>query len=217
MAPMPMLMLRGVVTHHVGPIDLTVEEGHCIGLHGPSGSGKTLLLRTIADLDPHEGEITLSGMSQNEIYPPLWRRRVAYLATESQWWGERVGDHLVTQDESCGEEATDESALPVTPWLERSGFEGDVLSWSVERLSSGEKQRLAIVRHLIQRPPVLLLDEPTSSLDQNNTLRIEQMLQHYQQQERAALIWVSHDMEQLQRVSSRQLQIVDGRVVEHAR
>ncbi len=214
MIPMPRLVLRQVVTHHVGPIDLTVEAGHCIGLHGPSGSGKTLLLRAVADLDPHKGEITLSEMSQNEIYPPLWRRRVAYFATESQWWGERVGDHFVAAGERCGEGGADEAALPLAPWLEQCGFEGDAVNWSVDRLSSGEKQRLAIVRHLILRPSVLLLDEPTSSLDQKNTLLCEQMLQRYQQQQGAVLIWVSHDMEQLQRVCSRQLQMVGGRVVE---
>ncbi|MBC8519388.1 MAG: ATP-binding cassette domain-containing protein [Gammaproteobacteria bacterium] len=193
------LSLKQLATDHIGPIDLSINLGHSIGLFGPSGSGKTLLLRAIADLDPHQGEITLAGKSQIQYIPKLWRRHVAFFATESQWWGETVKEHMPG---------------PVVPWLEMCGFDQTALQWSVNRLSSGEKQRLAIVRQLALLPSVLLLDEPTSSLDTRNGQRIEKMLLQYQLQREAVLIWVSHDREQLLRVTQRQFEMSEGKIQE---
>ncbi len=200
---MQTLQLKQVVTHHVGPIDLTLHQGEAIGLDGHSGAGKSLLLRAIADLDPHQGKILLNNREQAEIAPQLWRTQVAWFAAESQWWSDRVADHFDPADEHT-----------LHTWLEQAGFTSDVLHWSVHRLSTGEKQRLATVRQLQQQPQVLLLDEPTASLDRENRQRIEQLLLDYQQQQQAILIWVSHDSEQLQRVCGRHYRIEQGKLVE---
>ncbi|MBT3348443.1 MAG: ATP-binding cassette domain-containing protein [Thiotrichales bacterium] len=194
---MYLISIKQLTTHHIGPIDLSIKKSETVGISGSSGSGKTLLLRAIADLDPHNGELQLSGKDQLAFEPSVWRSRVAYLATESHWWGEIVGDHFNGDSE---------------PWLELAGFSQEALQWSVERLSSGEKQRLAIVRQLIRQPILLLLDEPTSSLDSKSAARIEKMLLTYQQQMGAAIVWVSHHHDQLSRVSSRIFEMKSGKL-----
>ena len=88
------LRLNRLSTRHVGPIECRVEAAECVCIHGASGSGKTLLLRAIADLDPHQGEALLDGAGCSTLPPPQWRRSVALVVAESQWWSEHVREHF---------------------------------------------------------------------------------------------------------------------------
>ncbi len=176
-----------------GPFDLTIEASQCVGLSGLSGSGKTLMLRAIADLDAHTGHIFLDEAECQQIQAPLWRQRVGLLPTESHWWHDTVGENFT-------------SAVDLT-LLKRLGFDGDALSWQISRLSSGERQRLALVRLLSNRPQALLLDEPTASLDSANIQNAETLIAEYRRNTGAAVLWVSHDMEQIARVAERHFQI----------
>jgi putative ABC transport system ATP-binding protein len=191
----PRLAMRQLRCHGFGPADLAVETGECVGLSGPSGAGKTLLLRAIADLDEHEGEVSLDGVSARSFDGPSWRRQVGLLAAESAWWAETVREHL---RESNAE------------WLRTLGFTSSVLDWRVHRLSSGERQRLALVRLLCNEPRVLLLDEPTANLDPENGQRVESLMAHYRSERGAAVLWVSHDPGQLRRVTDRAYRIENG-------
>ena len=100
------------------------------------------------------------------------------------------------------------NGMPVP--LDHIGLSGDVLEQPVARLSSGEKQRLALMRLLSNRPQVLLLDEPTANLDPVNTERVEAVIAEYLRVHQAAVIWVSHDPEQVARVASRYFEMCDG-------
>src|SRR3954463_9694840 len=71
-----------------------IAAGECVCVGGPSGSGKTRLLRALADLDPHSGDIRLHGREQREYPPYQWRARVAMLPAESAWWAPTVDDHM---------------------------------------------------------------------------------------------------------------------------
>jgi ABC-type iron transport system FetAB ATPase subunit len=175
-----------------GPYSLHIAAGESVSLSGPSGSGKSLLLRAIADLDPHEGQVMLDGIPSKKIAAPLWRKQVALLPVESQWWFDEVGAHF--PNDAC-------------PWLEPLGFSKEAMQWQVSRLSSGEKQRLALARALINRPRVLLLDEATASLDPETTAAVEQLVADYRRDTDAAVLWVSHDAKQAARVGDRQLQL----------
>ena len=87
----PRLRVDGLRIHDVGPVSLEVDTGTCVGLSGPSGAGKTLLLRAIADMEPHEGKVYLDGTEQSSIPAPEWRRLVSLLPAESMWWLDSVG------------------------------------------------------------------------------------------------------------------------------
>jgi len=181
----------------IGPLSLGVDSGDCLCITGPSGCGKSLLLRAIADLDPHGGDLLLEGVTSNELAANEWRTRVGLLPPESCWWLPRAIDHF-------------RDGVPVL--LDHIGISMPVLEQPVSRLSSGEKQRLALIRLLSNRPRVLLLDEPTANLDPVNTRRIEAVITEYRRSHDAAVIWVSHDGEQVRRVANRHYEVVDGRL-----
>lgn len=197
------LQIQQLVTHHVGPIDLVVAAGETVSIQGPSGCGKSLLLRAIVDLDPHEGSVLLDGESQEQISGSEWRRRVGYLPATSQWWDDRVDDHFT---EEVGR-------TEFTEWLTQLGFDDAALEMATATLSSGEKQRLALLRLLVNRPHVLLLDEPTASLDEENRAKVEALIDSYRTQQQCSVIWVSHDPQQRQRVATRHYEIREGKLL----
>ncbi len=194
----PRLQVDNLSLHNVGPIRLDIQIGECVGLTGPSGSGKTLLLRAIADMEPHGGTVCLNGTEQALIPAPAWRRQVALLPAESMWWFDTVGEHF-SQSESSP--------------FQQLGFHPRILTWPVSRLSSGERQRLALLRLLENRPRMLLLDEPTANLDPDNAVRVEKMLRAYSEQTGAGVLWVGHQTAQMQRVARRTVGLADGRLV----
>lgn len=189
------LQLEQLLTRHVGPLDLLVSGGECVCVSGASGSGKSLLLRAIADLDPHAGDLRLGDTRACELPAPAWRRRVALCPAESSWWYPLVGEHF---------------AEPARVEWAALGFEAGVADWEVARLSSGERQRLALLRLLQNHPEVLLLDEPTASLDKIGVQRVEALVADYARQQGAAVIWVSHDAGQIARVAQRHFELRDG-------
>ena len=182
------LRVHDLSTRHIGPISLTLEGPSVTAIQGPSGSGKSLLMRAIADLDVHEGEVTLNDKSCSSMPAHIWRRYVTYLPTESAWWEETVGAHFAQESS-------------ITEQLTRLNLTGEILGRSVAHCSSGEKQRLALLRALQHKPTVLLLDEPTSSLDSDSAASAEQMIAAYAKKHDAIVLWISHDPKQVARVA----------------
>ena len=174
-------------------VNFQAEPGQCVCIYGESGAGKTLLLRAIADLDPNEGVIELDNRSRGSISPEQWRRQVTYLPAESFWWHETVAEHFEHND-------TDWSAL---------GLPQQIGDWQISRLSSGERQRLALLRALDHQPKVLLLDEVTANLDEDNTLKVETLIKSRLQQG-LIVIWVSHDRAQRERMADLSFVIDDN-------
>ncbi len=190
-----LLNVRQLQYQKIGPIDFSILAGQCMGLTGESGCGKTLLLRALADLDEHTGSVRLNDRSRIDFDAPEWRKKVALLPAESHWWFDSVGEHFLSVDENI---------------LNQLGFNDDVMSWSVSRISSGEKQRLALARLLINKPSVLLLDEPTANLDKNNTRVFEKIIVDYLKNNMSCALWVTHDTDQLDRVSQVQYKLIEG-------
>jgi putative ABC transport system ATP-binding protein len=206
---MATLRLQGLKTLNLAPLDLTLAAGELVFVSGPSGSGKSLLLRALADLDPHEGEAWLDGTACSSLPAPDWRRRVALLPAESFWWFDQVGDHFDRAPASgtgtrrgvgCAAPAAEAGQI-IPALLDRLGFTPEVLAWTVSRLSTGERQRLALARLLALRPQVLLLDEATANLDPSNRDRVEDLIQDYRREQGAAVLWVSHDPDQRRRLT----------------
>lgn len=187
-----------------GLVDASFDlaDGECLAIRGPSGSGKTMLLRAIADLDPNSGVVELDGVSRDRMPAPQWRRRVTYVPAEPGWWAETVGDHF--SDWSAAADLVEELGLPL-----------DSREWPILRLSTGERQRLALIRALLLRPRVLLLDEPTSGLDPDSVDDVERLVGS-QVEAGGGAIWVTHDVAQAKRIAHRCLEIDGGHIAEAA-
>ncbi|MVT50413.1 ATP-binding cassette domain-containing protein [Bradyrhizobium yuanmingense] len=195
-----MLTVRALKRLHIS-VSFDLRNGECIALQGPSGVGKTLLLRSIADLDPNQGTVELDGMLREAVPAPAWRRRVTYLAAEPGWWCDTVQEHFGDWDDALS-------------LVTRLGLPAACGPWPIQRLSSGEKQRLGLVRALMLQSQVLLLDEPTSALDSTAAAAVERLIS----QRIAAgtsVVWSTHDDAQARRVGSRILVMrADGGIEE---
>src|SRR5262245_1591559 len=157
----PALRIDRLVTKLIGPISLEIAAGECLALMGPSGAGKSLLLRAIVDLDPSSGNVKVGRHARDDMPASDWRKRVALVPAESGWWADRVRDHFPAKVDAG--------------LMEKLGLAGS-LEWDVARLSSGERQRLALARALCRSPEALLLDEPTASLDERATEFVEDLI-----------------------------------------
>lgn len=184
------LHIQHLAGHGRGPYTFDVAGGKCTVLSGTSGSGKSLLLRMIADLDPNDGDVRIGSTSREALSGPAWRREVIYVAAESGWWADDVRSHFDDHD----------LADPRLARLVRQvGLRDDILAASVSHLSTGERQRLALLRAVIRRPRFLLLDEPTAALDRDTTLAVEALLREVMS-EGVGLLVVSHNTEQAARL-----------------
>jgi ABC-type iron transport system FetAB ATPase subunit len=192
-----MFEITDLKTPFVGPVSLSIAPGECVSLRGASGAGKSLLLRAIADLDPNDGDVRYDREARNRMPAPEWRRLVALVPAESGWWTDNVADHFKPD-------------LETTALLEAVGLP-ESLDWKVNRLSTGEKQRLALARALHNKPKVLLLDEPTSALDDQATERVEDIVRQ-QMDQGVAILLVTHDQAQARRLGGRHFLMEGGQL-----
>lgn len=188
------LLAQGMKT----AIDLQLKAHDICMLSGTSGSGKSQFLKAIADLIEQDGEVLLAGKNMQEIAAPTWRQQVMYFSAETAWWSDVVSEHF--------------NALPNKEQLKKVALSVDILSVNPDTLSSGEKQRLALLRGLQYAPKVLLLDEITANLDPTSEKLVEDLVKAYIQEHSAAAIWISHDPEQSQRLQTQSLVFQAGAV-----
>jgi len=184
------LSIKQLRCHHIGPVDLDVAAGQCVSFAGPSGAGKSILLKAIIDLIPNNGEVSFDVQSRKHMRASQWRKQVGLLPAESFWWCNRVGQHFPELNEQQ------------LDWFAQLGFDKQVLDWEVSRCSTGERQRLALLRLLCHGPKALLLDEPTANLDTTSTEKVEQIVIAYMKAQQCPVIWVSHDRSQNKRIAS---------------
>lgn len=195
------LIVEGLRNALAGPFTFTVAAGQCLAITGPSGSGKTVLLRMIADLDPHDGSITFGGTDRASLTAPAWRRLAGLVPARSGWWADTIGDHFPREREAEWRRLGTELLVPEA-----------LFGRSVEEASTGERQRLALIRALLAEPRLLLLDEPTASLDPVSTQAVEALIAKRLAAGTTA-IWVTHDAAQASRVGDMALHMRAGGVL----
>lgn len=179
------------------PLSFAVSNGECLAIEGPSGSGKTRILRAIADLDPVDGQLFLDGTERRETTAVQWRRAVRYVAAEPGWWTDTPRGSF---PRSSAPDAR------ISRLLAAVGIEMDCLDRQISLLSTGERQRIALVRALVDEPKVLLLDEPTGALDVGATALVEELIRFQLLAGRSVLI-ASHDSALIGRLAHARLQL----------
>lgn len=175
-------------------LSFEVADGECLAIEGPSGSGKTRLLRAIADLDHTPGHVFLNGIERNEMSASEWRKAVRFAAAEPGWWTDTP---RATFPPGSGRAARLLSDL---------GLPDNILDRPISMLSTGERQRIALVRAIVDDPKILLLDEPTGALDIRASALVEEILRFLLLAGRTILL-ASHDGGLVKRLAHARLQL----------
>ncbi|QDI90102.1 phosphate ABC transporter ATP-binding protein [Salicibibacter halophilus] len=205
------IQMENVHTPILQDISLQIKKGEIITLIGGSGAGKSSLLMLLNRLvDPGEGTIHYKGKDVREYEVPELRKSIGMVLQSSSLFEGTVLDNLSfgpklfqEWEDDMGEELLEHVQLPAS-YLDRD----------VETLSGGEQQRVAFARTLANRPDVLLLDEVTSAVDLKNVELIEAFLLEIVPASAHAIIMVTHDVKQAQRLGDRTIFMDGGAIVE---
>lgn len=220
----PLLSARDLGRRHPGgdswlfqDFNLDLESGDRLALVGPTGSGKSLILRALALLDPVDsGEVLWRGNPIADTEVPSYRSQVTYLQQRSPLVPGTVEENLrIPFDLQV------RSKLPfphdeALHLLETFGAGEEFLAKKDANLSGGERQIVGLLRAFLAQPTVLLLDEPTASLDRDSAANVEDLVLAWQAEspDSRTYLWVSHDPEQVVRVAARTLKLARGRLEE---
>lgn len=162
---------------------------------GPSGCGKSTLLKIVASLlSPTIGSIFFENKDYLTLSPEEYRQQVSYCTQTPMLFGETVYDNLkfpyflrklLVDDKKLAHDL-DYFCLPES-----------IMKKGINELSGGEKQRISLIRNLQFMPKILLLDEITSALDENNKTKVNDIIHHYVKDQNLAVLWVTHDQNEI--------------------
>lgn len=199
----------------VKDLDVTFARGEFTAILGPNGAGKTTLMRALAGLEPSWGEIVIGGVSIEQLELPTRARAIAYLPQGHVFhWPMSVADIVALGRMPHGsgfggmsdaDRMAIEDAMSDTETLELAGR-------AITTLSEGERARVALARALAVAAPVLLADEPATSLDPRYQLKMLESLKH-QADDGVAVVAVLQDIAQAARFADRVLVMKEGEMV----
>lgn len=170
--------------------NLDIEKGAYLTVVGPSGSGKSTFMRILASMiSPTSGQVLFNGQPLNTFEPTEYRQKVSYAFQQPTLFGKTVRENLVFPFEVRKQEL-DESKMIAN--LEMVNLNETYLDKSVNDVSGGEKQRIALIRNLIFPPEVLITDEVTAGLDAENKNIVHRMLNEFNQRG-LTILRVTHD------------------------
>jgi iron complex transport system ATP-binding protein len=195
-------------------VTFSLEQGDFLALLGPNGTGKTTLLRAVGMLrPPRSGRCLLDGEDLARLSPGERARRVAYLPqnTHAPFPMTAMDMVLLGRAPYSRFSPRQEDREAAAAVLDRLGLGGLALR-DVSRLSGGERQRVLLARALAQEPRLLLLDEPTSSLDLKNQLRTMALVKNLCQRDGLTAVAAIHDLNLAAMFCSRFLMLRDGRI-----
>jgi ABC-type Fe3+/spermidine/putrescine transport system ATPase subunit len=198
----------------VHDLDLTVERGELVCLLGPSGCGKTTTLRMIAGfLEPDRGTVSIDGTDVTRLRPE--RRPTAMVFQSYALWPHMSVFDNVAFPLKLKKTPKPEIAQRVGQLLELVNLTHHTRSRPA-RISGGEQQRVALARALVQRPAVLLLDEPLSNLDAKLRVRVREDIREIQQRLGITTVVVTHDQDEALSISDRVAVMNEGRIEQYS-
>ncbi|MGC0916585.1 iron efflux ABC transporter ATP-binding subunit FetA [Pantoea agglomerans] len=178
------------------PISLQLYQGDCVLLTGPSGSGKSTFLKILASLiTPTSGQLFFRNSDITTLRAEAYRQQVSYCFQTPQLFGQTVYDNLALPWQIRRQKPQRDKLVAA---LESVNLSPDMLNKPVEQLSGGEKQRVGLLRNLQFMPEVLLLDEVTSALDEENRLSVLSLINRISAEEKVAVVRISHDVNDIQ-------------------
>ncbi|WP_405526360.1 ABC transporter ATP-binding protein [Streptomyces canus] len=200
-------------------VSLTVRAGEAVSVLGPSGSGKSTLLNLVAGLDrPDTGTVTVDGVRVDGLGEAASARyRRAKIGMIFQFFNLlddlTVVDNVVLPAQLAGM-ARGEAARRAAELLDVLGIDRHANAYP-GRLSGGERQRVAVARALMNRPPLLLADEPTGALDTASGEDVGQLLADLNADGQTIVV-VTHDLALARSCTTRTIRLVDGRITADA-
>ena len=178
------------------PVSLQLYQGDCVLLTGPSGSGKSTFLKILASLiTPTSGQLFFRNSEITTVKAEAYRQQVSYCFQTPQLFGQTVYDNLALPWQIRRQKPQRDKLVAA---LESVNLSPDMLNKPVEQLSGGEKQRVGLLRNLQFMPEVLLLDEVTSALDEENRLSVLSLINRISAEEKVAVVRISHDVNDIQ-------------------
>jgi putative ABC transport system ATP-binding protein len=192
-------------------IDLEIERGKKYLVVGPSGSGKTSLLKIMNNLvSVSNGEIFLDNKKYKEIKPPILRKQIALIMQDSILFGKVVKDNFEYLNSLNNKELSEEKFLE---WLGRVKLNKDFYHKDINKLSGGEKQRIAIIRTIMNSPQFILADEPFSALDKFRIQVLAKILVDLVDSENLGLVVVSHYFDEIIHLFDKVIFIFKGEII----
>ena len=194
-------------------VDLQVEQGEVVSIIGPSGAGKTTLLQIMGTLDrPDSGRVTIGGVAVEQLkereLASFRNRPIGFVFQFHQLLPEFTALENVMIPAFIAGRTRKESEVEARKLLDFMGLT-ERAQHKPKELSGGEKQRVAVARALINRPDVILADEPSGSLDTRNKEELYHLFFDLRQQLGQTFVIVTHD-EGLAQMTDRTIHIVDG-------
>ena len=197
-------------------VSLNIEEGEFVFVVGDSGSGKSTLIKLLLkELEPTEGTITINGRKLNKIRRrqiPKFRRNIGVVFQDFRLLKDRnIYDNVAFAQKVIGE-SNRSIKKNVPKLLSMVGLAAKYRSYP-RQLSGGEQQRVAIARALINKPKILLADEPTGNLDANNAWEIMKLMEEINAQGTTVVV-VTHNLEIVKAMNKRVITMQKGVVVD---
>ena len=222
--PVKQGVFRRTVGHvkAVDGIDVTVREGHTVGVVGESGSGKTTLGLALLRLISSNGDIqfrgqVIQGLQFKEIRPLRREMQVVFQDPYGSLSPRMSVSEIVAEGlevHKIGADAAEREEMIVEA-LEEVGIDPASRHRYPHEFSGGQRQRIAIARAMVLKPRFVVLDEPTSALDMSVQAQIVDLLRDLQVKHRLAYLFISHDLKVVRALSDEVIVMKDGRVVEH--